>query len=88
MAKAFQYRDHFAFKQFVNIYPIIYSLSKQHISDNRIVDQITERCGLLVTEFANYRIEPKLLDKDIAEKEARELFAYAGAYLGYVFTTC
>jgi hypothetical protein len=77
MAKAFDYQDHFAFNRFVNLYPLIYTLSKQYISDNQIANQITKRCGLLVAEFANYQIESKFSEKDIDNKEAKDLLAYA-----------
>jgi hypothetical protein len=77
MAKAFQYQDHFAFRQFADLYSLIYFLSKQHVPNNRIADQIADRCGLLLAEFVNYRIEPKLLEKSIDEKETKELIAYS-----------
>ena len=77
MEKAFQYQDHLAFRRFVNLYPLIYSLTIQHITDKQTIDQIKERCGLLVAEFANYRIEPKFSEDYIGEKEAEELTAYA-----------
>jgi len=81
MAKAFHYQDHFAFRQFANLYPYIYLLSKQHISDGRTKDQIADRCGRLLAEFASYQVERRLTQKEVDEEGASELIAYAESIL-------
>lgn len=77
MTKAFQFQDHFAFRQFADLYPLIYLFSRQYVSDNRAADQIADRCGLLLAEFANYQIEHQLTQKNFHEEDAKEFFAYA-----------
>ena len=85
MTKAFQYQDHFAFRRFADLYPLIYFLSKQLVSDNRATNKIADRCGLLLAEFVNYQIEIQLSQKDIPQADAKELIAYA-EYILSVFS--
>lgn len=81
MIKAFEYKDHFAFKRFANLYPLIYALAKQHIQDNETSNQVTNRCGLLLAEFSNHNIKYKLTDKELSFDEVKELIAYAEVIL-------
>lgn len=81
MMKAFEYKDHFAFKRFSNLYPLIYTLTKRHIQDNETSKQIANRCGLLLAEFANFNIKYEIAEKELSYDETKELIAYAEVIL-------
>ncbi len=80
MIEAFQYRDHFAFRRFANLYSLIYTLTRRHISDEA-ANQIVDRCGRLLVQFSHIWIETRLTKNDILEDEVKELIAYGGYIL-------
>ncbi len=77
MNKALEYRDHLTFQKFVNMYPRIYILSKQFITNNQLANQIANRCGFLMAEFVNFQLEYRFKEKNLFEDDAKEFLAYA-----------
>jgi len=81
MIKALKYQDHFAFKRFINLYPLIYNLSTRYISNTQTREQVTNKCGQYISEFAHYWIEPKLSQSDIKEESLQEQISYIESLL-------
>lgn len=80
MRKAFQYKDHFAFRRFANLYPLIYSLARRHVTDRETGNQIIDQCGRLLVQFSRFWLESPLSKEDITENETKDLIAY-GEYI-------
>ena len=81
MWKALQYRDHYIFSRFVDLYPIIFHRAELFARDPKQRDAIIDRCGRLIYETQSYRITPLLENPNVSEEDLVSIAHYSDTLL-------
>jgi hypothetical protein len=81
MRKAIQYKDHYIFSRFANLFPIVYWRTQIHIKDAQHKEAIADRCGRLIYEIQKYSIEPLYENRNIAAGELPVITHYTNTLL-------